>query len=75
MGPEGTCFLRWSAIGKALGLSHRGEQLGVEEFVPSSVQLGIHQCWLISRGKLDGPDVLIQVQVLVEQRHDTWKIR
>ena len=33
MGLEGTVSLLWPAIGQALGLSHRGEQLGVEEFV------------------------------------------
>ena len=33
MCPEGV-VLPAPAIGQALGLSHRGEQLGVEEFIP-----------------------------------------
>ena len=42
MGPEGV-VLPAPAIGQALGLSHRGEQLGVEEFVPEPAveRLGI----------------------------------
>ena len=33
MGPEGV-VLPAPAIGQALGFRHRGEQLGVEEFIP-----------------------------------------
>ena len=42
MGPEGV-VLPAPAIGQALGPSHRGEQLGVEEFVPEPAveRLGI----------------------------------
>ena len=42
MGPEGV-VLPGPAIGQALGLSHRGEQLGVEEFIPEPAveRLGI----------------------------------
>jgi hypothetical protein len=33
MGPEGV-VLPAPALGQALGFRHRGEQLGVEEFIP-----------------------------------------
>ena len=55
MGPEGV-VLPAPAIGQALGLSHRGEQLGVEEFVlePANERLGIAvlpwRAWLDVRG-------------------------
>ncbi len=41
MWPEGVVLLA-PAIGEALGLSHRGEQLGVEEFIlePAIERLG-----------------------------------
>ncbi len=35
MWPEDV-VLQAPAIGQALGLSHRGEQLGVEEFIPDA---------------------------------------
>ena len=55
MAPEGV-VLPAPAIGQALGLSHRGEQLGVEEFVPEPAveRLGIAvllwRAWLDARG-------------------------
>ena len=42
MGPE-VVVLPAPAIGQALGLSHRGEQLGVEEFIPESAIDGLHE--------------------------------
>ena len=44
------------AIGQALGLSHRGEQLGVEEFIPKPTVEGFSKAvlpwgaWLDVRG-------------------------
>ena len=53
MGPEGTYSLRWPAIGQALGLSHRGEQLGVEELVSEPAVEGFSKAVLPRGAGLD----------------------
>ena len=52
MGPEGV-VLPAPAVGQALGLSHRGEQFSVEEFIPEPAVEGFSKAVLPWRAWLD----------------------
>jgi hypothetical protein len=64
MGPE-VFVLPVLAISQALGLSHRGEQLGLEEYIPEPAIERLGTAVLLPRAWLDpsvfGADVFVRV--------------